>query len=148
MSAGITGDTQPLTGPSGTYGVRNLVRFVRGQLPWLRGLAVEHGDIVRMKMMGSWWFIVSHPDDIERMLVKDARIMQRDAGIDIVRRVLGRGLLTSEGELWKRQRRLMSQAFVPKRIADYAIAMVRVGDVALGRWRTAQRPTCTRRCRG
>ncbi len=127
--------SRAFTGPSGTFGARNLVRFVRGQLPWLQGLAAQHGDIVQMKMLGVWWFIISHPDDIERVLVKDARVMQRDAGIEIVRRVLGRGLLTSEGDLWKRQRKLMSQAFAPKRIADYATAMVRVGDVALGRWR-------------
>jgi cytochrome P450 len=124
-----------MTGPSGTFGVRNLVRFVNGQLPWLQDVVAEHGDVVRMKMLGVWWFIVSHPEDIERVLVKDARVMQRDSGIDIVRRVLGNGLLTSEGDLWKRQRKLMSQAFSPKRIADYAKAMVRVGDVALGRWR-------------
>jgi cytochrome P450 len=134
MSAAITSPA-PLTGPTGTFGVRNLVRFVRGQLPWLQGLATEHGDIVRLKMAGKWWFIFSHPDDIERVLVKDARVMQRDSGIGIVRRILGRGLLTSEGDLWKRQRKLMSQAFTPKRIAEYATAMVRVGDVALKRWR-------------
>ncbi len=115
--------------------MRNLVRFVRGQLPWLQGLATEHGDLVRMKMMGKWWFVVSHPDDIERIFVKDARIMKRDSGIEIVERILGHGLLTSEGDLWKRQRKLMSQAFTPKRIAEYATAMVHVGDVALKRWR-------------
>jgi len=125
----------PPAGPPGTFGVRNLASLVRGQLPWLTGLARKHGDLVRLKMLGKWWFIVSHPDDIERILVKDARIMQRDAGIEIVRRVLGHGLLTSEGELWKRQRKLMSQAFTPKRIADYATSMVRVTDVALRRWR-------------
>jgi cytochrome P450 len=135
MSDAVTSHHAPPSGPTGTFGARNLVRFVRGQLPWLRGLAAEHGDIVRMKMLGAWWFIISHPDDIERILVKDARVMQRDAGVDIVRRVLGRGLLTSEGDLWKRQRKLMSQAFAPKRIADYGTAMVRVGDVALRRWR-------------
>ncbi len=135
MNDAVTSHHAPPTGPSGTFGARNAVRFVRGQLPWLQGLAAEHGDIVRLKMLGVWWFIFSHPDDIERILVKDARVMQRDAGIEIVRRVLGRGLLTSEGDLWKRQRKLMSQAFAPKRIADYATAMARVGDVALRRWR-------------
>jgi len=134
MSTVVTSRPPP-TGPSGKFGVRNLVRFVRGNLPWLQSLATEHGDIVRMRMLGSWWFIVSHPDDIERMLVKDARVMRRDSAIEIVRRVLGRGLLTSDGDLWKRQRKLMSQAFTPKRIAEYATAMVRVGDAALGRWR-------------
>ena len=125
----------PPTGPSGVLGVRNLLRFVRGQLPWLRSVVDQHGDLVQPKMLGTWWFIVSHPDDIERMLVKDARIMKRDAGVEIVRRVLGHGLLTSEGDLWKRQRKLMSQAFAPKRITDYATAMVRVADIALRRWR-------------
>jgi cytochrome P450 len=134
MSAAVTSQTPP-TGPAGRLGVRNLVNFVRGNLPWLQSLAAEHGDIVRMRMLGSWWFIVSHPDDIEKMLVKDARVMQRDSTIGIVRRILGRGLLTSEGNLWKRQRKLMSQAFTPKRIADYATAMVRVGDVGLRRWK-------------
>lgn len=127
-----------VAGPSGRYGLRNLVRFVRGQLPWLQGLVDRHGDIVRLKMLGAEWFIVSHPDDIERILVKDARVMKRDAGIDIVRRILGNGLLTSEGDLWKRQRKLMSQAFTPKRIAEYGAAMVRVGDVALTRWRDGE----------
>src|ERR1700722_10442488 len=117
MSATVTSPA-PLTGPNGTFGVRNLVRFVRGQLPWLQGLATQHGDIVRLKMAGRWWFIFSHPDDIERVLVKDARVMQRDSGIKIVQRILGLGLLTSEGDLWKRQRKLMSQAFTPKRIAE------------------------------
>ncbi len=125
----------PPTGPHGTFGARNIVRFVRGQLPWLTALADEHGDVVRLKMLGKWWFLVSHPDDIERVLVKDARIMQRDAGVEIVRRFLGQGLLTSEGDVWKRQRKLMSQAFTPKRIAEYATAMVRVSDVVLRRWR-------------
>ena len=72
--------------------MRNLLRFVRGQLPWLTGLAEQHGDLVRMKMLGTWWFIVSHPDDIERMLVKEARIMKREDGVAIIRRVLGQGL--------------------------------------------------------
>jgi cytochrome P450 len=81
---------------------------------------------------------VSHPDDIERILVKEARIMKRDDGIEIIRRVLGQGLLTSEGDLWKRQRKLMSQAFSPKRIHEYGAAMVRVADESLGEWRSGE----------
>ncbi len=123
------------SGPGGLIGVRNLLRFTTLQLRWLRQMADEHGDVVPVKMLGQQWFIVSHPDDIERMLVKDARVMKRDSGIEIVRRVLGNGLLTSEGDLWKRQRKLMAQAFTPKRIHEYGAAMVRVADVALSRWK-------------
>ena len=125
-------------GPPGIYGARNTLRFASNPLPWLRGLADEHGDLVRMKLLGRHYLIVSHPDDIERILVKEARIMKREDGVKIIGRVLGQGLLTSEGDLWKRQRKLMAQAFSAKRIHDYGAAMVRVADEALGHWRSGQ----------
>ena len=125
-------------GPPGIYGARNTLRFASNPLPWLRGLADEHGDLVRMKLLGRRYLIVSHPDDIERILVKEARIMKREDGVKIIGRVLGQGLLTSEGDLWKRQRKLMAQAFSAKRIHDYGAAMVRVADEALGHWRSGQ----------
>ena len=125
-------------GPPGIYGARNTLRFASNPLSWLRGLADEHGDLVRMKLLGRRYLIVSHPDDIERILVKEARIMKREDGVKIIGRVLGQGLLTSEGDLWKRQRKLMAQAFSAKRIHDYGAAMVRVADEALGHWRSGQ----------
>lgn len=125
-------------GPSGLIGVRNVVRFVPDQLAFLRRLANRYGDVVRMKLLGRLWFVVSHPDDIEAVLVKHARVMARDEYAVVLERALGLGLLTSDGELWKRQRKLMSQAFVPKRIHGYADAMVRVTDACLAPWRHAQ----------
>jgi cytochrome P450 len=125
-------------GPSGTYGVRNTARFVSNPLTWLRNTADRYGDVVSLRLLGQAWCLISHPDDIERILVKEARIMKREDGIDIVRRVLGQGLLTSEGDLWKRQRKLMSQAFSPKRIQDYGSAMVRVADESLELWKSGE----------
>src|SRR5262245_5285488 len=95
-------------GPPGTFGLRNLFRFVAGQLDWMRSLADEHGDVVGMKVLGRPWFLVSHPDDIEAVMVKHARIMQRDDYTVVLQRALGLGLLTSDGDLWKRQRKLMA----------------------------------------
>jgi cytochrome P450 len=118
-------------GPPGLYGARNTLRFVRNQLPYLRELADRYGDIVGLRILGRPWFLVSHPDLIEEVFVKNARIMARDEYADILQRALGRGLLTSDGDLWKRQRKLMSQAFTPKRIKSYADAMVAVTDRAL-----------------
>ena len=125
-------------GPAGTYGVRNTLRFASNPLSWLRATADEYGDVVSMQVLGRPWILVSHPDDIERVLVKEARIMKRDDGIEIIRRVLGQGLLTSEGDLWKRQRKLMSQAFSPKRIQEYGAAMVRVADESLAELRSGE----------
>jgi cytochrome P450 len=60
--------------------------------------------------------------------------MGRDEYVEILQRTLGMGLLTSDGELWKRQRKLMAQAFTPKRIRTYAETMVKVTDAGLT-WR-------------
>jgi len=121
----------------GLFGLRNLARFATDQLGFLRELA-DRGDIVEISMLGKPWFVVSHPDDVETILVKQARVMGRDDYVDILKRTLGLGLLTSDGELWKRQRKLMSQAFVPKRIHGYGAAMARVTDAGLRSWRDGQ----------
>ncbi|MBL8742273.1 MAG: cytochrome P450, partial [Myxococcales bacterium] len=125
-------------GPPGTLGVRNLYRFATNQLTLLRELADQYGDIVELKVLGKPWFLINHPDDIEAVLVKHARIMMRDEYVTVLERVLGKGLLTSDGDLWKRQRKLMSQAFVPKRIKSYGDAMVAVTDAALRPWRDGE----------
>lgn len=125
-------------GPPGLYGVRNIVGIARDLLVRLRDLADRYGDVVEIKILGRPFFMINHPDDIEAVLVKHARIMLRDDYAVVLERVLGKGLLTSDGEPWKRQRKLMSQAFVPKRIRSYGEAMVRVTDAALRPWRDGQ----------
>lgn len=125
-------------GPSGFYGLRNLVRFSKDQLGFLRGLADRYGDIVEMRILGEPWFLLNHPDDIEAALVKHAKTMGRDAYIIILQRALGLGLLTNEGASWKRQRKLMAGAFTPRRIASYGDTMVAVTDRELGSWRDGE----------
>ncbi len=122
-------------GPPGFYGLRNLLRFSRDPLGYLRELQKRHGDTVEMRVLGKRFFVLSNPEDIEAALVKNARAMLRDDYIVVLERILGKGLLTSDGELWKRQRKLMSQAFVPKRIHAYGEAMVRVTDAAIRPWK-------------
>lgn len=122
-------------GPAGAYGLRNLARFSRDQLRFLRELADEYGDVVEMRVFGAPWFVLNHPAEIEEVFVKQNKAMGRDGYIVILRRALGMGLLTNEGESWKRQRKLMAGAFTPKRIASYGDTMVEVTKRELGSWR-------------
>ena len=125
-------------GPPGLWGLRNLTGFSQNQLTWLRALADRYGDVVELRLFGRPWFLVSHPDQIDEVMVKHAKVMGRDDYATVLERALGLGLLTSDGELWKKQRRIMSQAFVPKRIQGYAAAMVDVAAAGVASWRHGQ----------
>lgn len=129
------GPARRAPGPPAHFGVRNLVGFARDQLGLLRGVADAYGDVARIVVLGREFFLVTHPDDIDAVLVKHARIMLRDEYAEVLERALGKGLLTSDGDLWKQQRKLMAQAFVPRRIQSYGAAMARVTEAGLGRWR-------------
>jgi cytochrome P450 len=131
----VTASPRRAPGPPGRWGLRNLASFARDQLGLLRHVADEYGDVARLELLGKTYFLVSHPDDVEAVLVKHARVMLRDGHSVILERALGKGLLTSEGDLWKYQRKLMAQAFVPRRIQSYGAAMASVTAAGLGSWR-------------
>lgn len=130
-NAATTANTGRAPGPRDRYGLRNVARFSTGTLKFLRGLADRYGDVVQLKIFGKEYFLVSHPDDIESVFIKHAASMGRDEYIETLKRTLGEGLLTSDGDLWKHQRKLMAQAFTPKRIRSYGDTMATVTEGAL-----------------
>lgn len=78
--------------------------------------------------------MLTDPDDIERVLVKDAALFIKDKFTHDLSRALGQGLVTAEGEHWKRQRRLTAFAFTPRRIAEYAETMAQVAAHESSSW--------------
>lgn len=128
-----------VSGPAGTVGARNLLSIVQDPLAFLERINARHGDTVPFKMVGRDWLLLNHPDDIESMFVQHQAAMGRDDYSRVLQRALGHGLLTSDGDLWKRQRKLMATAFTPKRIKGYAQAMSEVTEQGLARWAQASR---------
>lgn len=114
-------------------GLRNVDAMLRRPLAHLQFLQEQHGDVVEMPMLSQTWLLLVHPEDVESLLVTHHASLVRDEFAVYLRRVLGQGLLTSDGELWKRQRRLASTAFTPKRIRGYATTMSVVTDRGLRR---------------
>ncbi|HET6612702.1 MAG TPA: cytochrome P450 [Kofleriaceae bacterium] len=115
------------TGPRGLPVLGPLFPFARDPLAFVTRVAGSHGDVARFDIAGTPIFLLSHPGAIQEVLVgrhKDAVKDQITRGLS---RALGQGLLTSEGDTWRRQRKLAAPSFSRADIAVYADAMVAIG---------------------
>src|SRR5262247_3192281 len=96
----------------------------RDMLAFITNLARTYGDLVTYRIGGETIFLVSDPHDIKEILVTQNRNFTKSRGLERTKRLLGNGLLTSEGAVHLRQRRLMQPAFHRDRIAAYGRTMV------------------------
>jgi cytochrome P450 len=96
-------------------------------LAFLRWAAREYGDVVRFD---AWPFIIHvlhHPDHIKHVLQDNNRNYWKGNLVSRVKPLIGEGLFTSEGDLWRRQRRLAQPAFHRQRIEGFATIMSTAG---------------------
>jgi cytochrome P450 len=98
-------------------------------------LAREYGDIYRYTTGPFHVCVVNHPDAIERVLVGRNHDFKKDPFYEQMKRVLGEGLLTSEGEFHKQQRRLVQPIFHHRLIDEYGASMVELAAEHRERWR-------------
>ena len=130
----LTTDRRP-PGPKGMPFLGNLLDFRRDVLRYYSEWARQYGDIVALRL-GPWPAVMlNHSDYIEYVLVDHHRnFIKFPFFFRHVDAIFGQGLLTSEGELWQRQRRLMAPAFQPQRLAGYGETMVRHTERMLAHW--------------
>ena len=88
--------------------------------------------------MGQTFYLLSHPDVIEYVLVENNRNFTKTRILRRNRRLLGDGLLTSDGGFWRRQRRLAQPAFHRKRVAAYGEVMAAFARRSLEGWRDGE----------
>jgi enediyne biosynthesis protein E7 len=79
-------------------------------------------------------YVVHHPDDVKRVLVSNHRNYTKGMGLDRVKILLGKGLMTSEGDLWKRQRYMMQPFFHRRVITEFAQMIDSANDRFIERW--------------
>jgi cytochrome P450 len=110
----------------------------RDPLKYFAGLMREYGDFVSLRILNFRILLLNHPDHIEDVLVNHPRKFIRGRVLLANKRVFGRGLLTSEGDFWLRQRRLAQPAFHRARIAGYASTMVEFTERLLHEWQDGE----------
>ena len=124
-------------GPPRRYPLQNWLALQRNPLRFLEGVA-RHGDVARFRLGPVFVYLVNDPDLIRSVLVTRADAYHKGRALERARRLLGQGLLTSEGALHLRQRRLMQPAFHRERIAGYGETMVRYAGRAAERWKAGE----------
>jgi cytochrome P450 len=99
-------------------------------------LFARHGDTYRVFApgRGAPTLVIHSADDVRRVLVTNRANYVKGAGFDRVRILLGHGLITSDGELWARQRAMMQPMFHRRILAQFASSIAVSNEALLARW--------------
>jgi len=116
--------------PTATGG--NLRQMVRDPLLFFKSIAAQYGDIVCYRPAPEPAYLLNHPDYIKHVLVDNNRNYTKATSSNLLfNKIVGDGLLTTEGETWRKQRRMMQPAFHHTRlekldgmIVDATLAML------------------------
>jgi cytochrome P450 len=127
--------------PRGTLIFGNLWEAQRDPLGLFQRSLHDLGDYVGFRFGPFRYLLVNDPDGVRHILVDNNRNYRKSRSYEGLKLVLGQGLLTSEGDFWRRQRRLAQPAFHKERMASFAEMMVSDTSAMLQRWRGAENAT-------
>jgi cytochrome P450 len=101
-------------------------------------LFARYGDIYRVYAPGrkSYTYVINHPDDVKRVLVGNHKNYTKGVGLDRVKILLGNGIMTSEGDFWRRQRYMMQPMFHRRVITEFARVIDAANERFIARWET------------
>lgn len=121
-------------GPPGLPIVGSVLGALRDPLTLFMEATRDHGDIVGFHMLHLDYVLLTNPDAIRHVLVENHKNYQKSRNYAGLKVILGQGLVTSEGDVWKKQRKLAQPAFHRERIASFVRAMSECTTDMLARW--------------
>jgi cytochrome P450 len=126
-------------GPKGHPILGVMPEFNRDSLAFIMRCR-EYGDVVRARFLYVPAYFLYDPADIEEILSTSARNFRKSMSLrsNFFHRLVGNGLVTSEGDFWRRQRRLAQPAFHRQRISSYGEVMVDYASRAIDKWRSGE----------
>ena len=131
-------------GPKGLPLLGSVLPAWRDPLGLFLGGRAEYGDVVRFKFGHFEYYLVNDPNVVKHVLVDNPKAYTKSRNYLGLKIVLGEGLLTSEGEHWRRQRKLAQPAFHRDKLAGFAEQMSTATRDMLLRWKREEnsRPFC------
>lgn len=111
------------------FGLPLLKAIQRDPLGAAQRLQVEYGDVAGLKILGTRIYYFFRPEAVREILIDHHKDFAKELRqLEIFRAVQGANVITTEGETWERQRRILTQAFTPKRIAEYIPLVAAAAD--------------------
>jgi cytochrome P450 len=96
---------------------------MRDPVSTLMNIAHKYGEISHFKFGRHHIYLVNDPEQIENILIRDNKNFIKSSGLQVSKRLLGEGLVTSEGEYHDKQRCIIQPAFHPTRVKSYGQMM-------------------------
>ena len=94
----------------------------------------EFGDLCHVKLGPLHLYIVVKPEHVHHVLVRNPDNYIKGNGYNGFRLLVGQGLVTSDGDLWRQQRRLIQPSFTPRSTANFVDLMVAAIQATIERW--------------
>lgn len=127
-------------GPAAKPLLGNALQAHPSVLDFLTENARTYGDVVHWTVFGEPIYQLNHPEHVEEVLVeRNTEFRKSHLTRDVLGPVVENGLFTSEGDLWRRQRRLIGPLFHPDQIARYGDVMVDRTERRLDGWQDGDR---------
>ena len=113
--------------------------FLRDPIGFVGDRFSRYGDIYYAPSADGGLYVLRHPDDLREVLITQAaKFSKGHSAFRQLSRFLGDGLLTSDGDTWKRHRRMIQPAFARPRLVEYAAVMRDEAERTAGRWRDGE----------
>ncbi len=132
-------------GPKGQLIMGVMREFNRDTLGFIERCR-DYGDVVRTRFLWVHAYFLYNPADIETLLTTNARSYRKAESLrsPFFHRLVGNGLVTSEGDFWRRQRRLAQPAFHRQRISSYGDIMVQYAQRTIANWQDGEQRDLSR----
>ncbi|MEO7109636.1 MAG: cytochrome P450 [Polyangiaceae bacterium] len=127
--------TKPPPGPTGMWAsLENIRRGWRDPLSLLTETTRKYGKVAMARFGPMRYVVVEDPVAIKHVLLDNVKNYVKSRNYSGIKLLLGNGLLTSEGDFWRRQRKLSQPAFHRDRMNGFVESMALATDAAIVRW--------------
>ena len=121
-------------GPRGREVFEFISKRREGALGFYEELHRRYGDFIKLPLFVKSFFVLSDADAIKHVMLDHYRDYNKGPAFERLALILGRGLITSEGDLWKKQRRLVHPAFTRERLHGFARVLSQITRAWVDDW--------------